>query len=124
VAGHVAKALLDFDDLASLSDNPLCELPDVEEGASNSRALFAEGVTLQAVLKSAVADVIDRLPPGDPRMERIRATLQGVLQSRSIAQIARQHGRSREYWSRSYWKRAVNLVARELVDRTLTVNKP
>lgn len=117
LTADVGVALLRFDDLAWLSDCRLCELPQVQERARSSRALFAEGIALRELLDCAARAVMDRLPPGDPRLERVRFTLNGVLQGQSIAALARSQGKSREYWSRTVWRRAVALVTRELVQR-------
>jgi hypothetical protein len=112
--GEVAFALLHSSDLYELAGLELCDLPLIQERARNIRALFAEGVALQAVLVSAAHSVLGRLPSGDVRVDRIRTTLEGVMRGQSIAQIARQNSRTREYWSRSYWKQAVELVAKEM----------
>lgn len=117
VSTEVAAALLALDDVAALSESMLCDIQEVQHGASDSRALFAEGLALQSLLRTAVASVLEKLPAGDTRVERVAATLRGVSAGRSIAAIARDHLRTREYWSRTYWKRATELIARELVSR-------
>ena len=117
LTADVGHAMLRFNDLAWLSESRLCELPQVQERARSSRALFAEGIALRELLDCAAQAVMDRLPPGDPRLERVRFTLNGVLQGQSIAALARSQGKSREYWSRTVWRAAVGLVTRELVQR-------
>lgn len=117
LTGDVAAALLHFDDLAWLAESRLCELQQVQDRARRSNALFAEGIALRAFLEQSAHKVIDRLPAGDRRSERIRFTVNGVLHGQSIASLARTQGKSREYWSRSVWRQAVLLIARELVQQ-------
>ena len=114
MAADVASALLRIDDIAWLSESPLRELRQVRERAHRSQALFAEGIALQAAIKRAADRVEQRLPLGDRRLERIRFTLSGVIEGKSIAALARAQRRSREYWSRAVWPQVVALVAHEL----------
>ena len=117
LTADVAAALLHFDDLAWLSESRLCELQQVQDRAHRSNALFAEGMALRGLLEQSAHKVVDRLPAGDRRSERIRFTVNGVLDGQSIAALARTQGRSREYWSRSVWRQAVLLITRELVQQ-------
>jgi hypothetical protein len=114
---EVATAMLHFHDLAWLAESELCELSQVQTLARGSHVLFAEGIALRQLLESSAKTVLDRLPRGDRRLDRIRFTLEGVLEGRSIAALAREQGRTREYWSRSVWREAAALVARELVQQ-------
>jgi hypothetical protein len=107
--------LLHLDDVAWLSESQLCDLPQVVERARGSRLLFADGVALQRWLRAVVKLVAQKLPPGDRRSERIHFTLAGVLEGRSIAALARERGKTREYWSRAVWRQAIQLVAQELL---------
>lgn len=117
-ANDVASALRHLHDLATLSDSPLCELPEVQEMARHSRAIFAEARELRDQLTELVSDVIRRLPEDDMISRQVRATLQGILDGRTIAAVAREHGKSRECWSRTRWKQAAELVSQEMDPRT------
>jgi hypothetical protein len=107
--------LLHFNDLAWLSESALRDLRQVQDRASRSGALFAEGLALQHILNAAAQVVIETLPRGDRKLERIRATLEGVMAGSSLAAVARSQGKSREYWSRYVWPEVVTLVTHELV---------
>jgi hypothetical protein len=110
----VAHALLHLWDIPTLADSPLAALPVVQRRCQgNERLLFCEGVALAAYLREIVADMIDRLP-GDGKVAVLRNLLQGVCDGKSIAQLAREHGRTREHYSRQYWPKVAALVAHEI----------
>jgi hypothetical protein len=118
----VAHALLHLWDIPCLADSPLTALPVVQRRSqANPRLLFAEGHALAAYLHETVADVIVQLE-GEGKIAILRDLLQGVCTGKSIAQVAREHGRSREHFSRHHWYRATSLVARQI--STLNAGAP
>lgn len=82
--------------------------------SADRRSVFADGEALNEMLCQVVEGLIERLA-GTGRIALIRATLEGVARGESIARIARDHGKTREWWSRHYWKLAVGLVADEVL---------
>ena len=64
-------------------------------------------------LLTAATELANRLQ-GDGKVAILRAVLEGVCAGKSIAQIAREHGKTREHFSRTYWVQATALVAREI----------
>jgi len=102
-----------------LEDSPLVRTPLIRRRSGHSQLLFARGGALRDELLEIVGLLLERLPsPGTERIRRIRGTLAGVvLEGRSIADIAREHGRLRESWSRGPWRAAVKIVAAEFIRR-------
>jgi DNA-binding phage protein len=109
-AGSVGEALLHLQDPMWLDDSPLVELTEVQRLSKTDAHLFADGIALRTVLIEAIDQVMKRLPNED-KPAILKATLQGVLRGQSVAAIAREHGKSREHFSRTYWRRASKLVA-------------
>jgi hypothetical protein len=114
---EVTRALLHLQDVTWLVDSPLVDFPAVHKAAVGKSSLFAEGEALREVLTETVQGLTARLS-GEGRVGLLRATLEGILEYQSIAQIARKQGLTREHFSRTYWKQAANLVA----DRFLALN--
>jgi hypothetical protein len=110
----LAEALRRLDDALFLDDSPLVDLPEVRRRAENDHRLFARGEALSCLLRGVLADLTERLAGGG-RVGLIRTTLEGVARGQSIASIAREQRKTREWWSRHYWKLAVGLVADELL---------
>lgn len=106
---RVSKALLNLDDLELLEDSGLAHyVPNTS--AADPRLLFPNGQLVQTYCKEhLLPDLITRLPSDDRKLGKIRAVLEGVLQGKSIARIAREHHQSREHWARTHWKRAVEM---------------
>ena len=110
----VAPALLHLQDPAWLSLNsPLVELAEVQRRSAGSPRLFADGQALAGFLMEIAKGLTARLEGGG-KLAILRATFQGICDSRSIAAIARDQGRTREHFSRTYWRLAVQLLAAEL----------
>jgi hypothetical protein len=110
----VAEALRRLGDTVFLDDSPLADLPEVIRLAENDRRLFARGEALSCLLSGVLVALTERLTGGG-RVALIRKTLEGVGRGHSIASIAREQQKTREWWSRHYWKLAVGLVADELL---------
>ncbi len=110
----VAEALHHLGDVIALENSILIELPEVRRRSVDRRSVFADGEALNEVLSEIVEGLILRLT-GLGRIALIRATLEGVARGESIARIARDQGKTREWWSRHYWKLAVGLVAEEIL---------
>jgi DNA-binding phage protein len=113
----VAEALLHLGDVTWLQDSPLAALPEVERRSAGSQQLFAEGQALGELLHESLTAVKLRLV-GFGKVALLRAALEGIDRSETIAHIAREHGRTREHFSRTYWKLAAGLVAEELARST------
>ncbi|MGE3856233.1 MAG: hypothetical protein AB7G21_04650 [Dehalococcoidia bacterium] len=116
----VAYGVRHIDDVDLLEDSPLVRTALIRRRAAASTSLFADGGAVRDVLLEIVAWALERLPEAraTERVRRIRATLIGVaLEGRSIADIAKEHGRLRESWSRGPWQRAVGIVADEFIRR-------
>lgn len=111
-----AFALLHLNDIAVLTDSPLVDLPVVRLYWPDANVLFREGVGLAAALETTVRNLLVRFPDVQTgRVAFVRATLQAVaLDHKSVASVARLHGKSREHWQRTYWPQAVALVAAAL----------
>src|SRR5689334_3789074 len=109
----IGRALLDLGDIPRLADSPLVELPEVRRRAAGSTMIFGEGVALDAYLREQVSGVIARLH-GTGKVAILRSILEGVCAGKSIAQIAREHGRTRSFFSRHYWAAATRVVAQEV----------
>ena len=109
----IAQALLHLADAPWLADSPLVHLPGVQRRCQGSTRLFAEGHALAAYLRETVSSLVERLD-GDGKEGVLRAVLEGVCAGKSIAAIAREHGKTREHYSRSYWPLAVQLVVADI----------
>ena len=110
----VAAALHHLGDVIALENSPLIELAEVRRRSADRRSVFADGEALNEMLYQIVEGLIARRT-GTGRIALIRATLEGVARGESIARIARDQGKTREWWSRHYWKLAVGLVADEVL---------
>jgi len=109
----VARALLHVRDYSWLSDSPLVGLAEVQRRAFGSTRIFFEGRALSELISETVLAITDELEePG--KLGIVRDVLLGVCAGKSIAAVAREHGRTREHFSRSYWPFAVQLVADRL----------
>ncbi len=97
----VVQALLHLHDVPWLSESPLVSLPAVQRRCHGSTQLFADGHALAACLREIVAAITDRLD-GEGKVAIYGAVLEGVCAGRSIAQIAREYGKTRERFSRHY----------------------
>jgi hypothetical protein len=101
--GAFSQALLHLYDFEFLEDSPLTALLPSTITIDN-RMLFARGQALSAYLADEfLPAMISRFSTQDTRLRRMRETLEGVAQSKSIAQISREHGKSREFWHRAIW---------------------
>lgn len=109
----VAQALLHLGDVAWLADSPLVTLPPVQERITDSRKLFAEGYALREQV-TETAQAVARELEERGKLGLVRATLTGVCAGKSVACVAREHGKTREHFSRTYWSLAVALAADRL----------
>jgi hypothetical protein len=73
----------------------------------------ADRQALAGLLTELANALITRLEGGG-KLAILQATFRGIREGRSVAAIAREHGRTREHFSRTNWRLAMQLLAADL----------
>jgi hypothetical protein len=118
VLQQVASAVKNLQELEFLEDSPLVRLPAVRRLAETTylRTMFPAAFALRLILLESVNQMVDDL--GEmPNYQRELGFLQGFIRGKSVAEISRGLGLSREHVARTIQPRALNLVARVFLAR-------
>ena len=110
---QVQQAYTHLHDLDWLQECELARSPEVFEKVKPEQ-MMPEAQALRGLLIAAARQVIDEMGPV-PGKEGVAAFLQGYLAGKSVADIAKELGVSREWCSRNYRREALRLAGMQFV---------